>query len=259
MSRKAPAAWRKRLARLKPRDRTELGLLLGGMAILFLLFIFIRLASEVVEGETQAFDKKILLALRNPADLSRPIGPAWMVGAALDITALGSATVLGLTVLVVAGFLLLQGLWRRALFVVVATLGGMFINGALKQLFQRPRPDVVSHLREVMTMSFPSGHALQSAVVYLTLGVLSMHIAHRPLTRLYCMAVAMVATALVGASRIYLGVHYPTDVLAGWLIGLSWALLCWMIERALERQTGLKRERAEAEAKAKADNANKAT
>ena len=73
------------------------------------------------------------------------------------------------------------------------------------------------------------------------------------------MAVAMVATALVGASRIYLGVHYPTDVLAGWLIGLSWALLCWMIERALERQTGLKRERAEAEAKAKTDNANKAT
>lgn len=259
MSRKAPAGWRKRLARLKPRDRTELGLLLGGIAILFLVFIFIRLASEVVEGETQAFDKKILLALRDPADLSRPIGPAWMVGAALDITALGSATVLGLTVLIVAGFLLLQGLWRRAIFVVVATLGGMFINGALKQLFQRPRPDVVSHLREVMTMSFPSGHALQSAVVYLTLGVLSMHIAHRPLTRLYCMAVAMAATALVGASRIYLGVHYPTDVLAGWLIGLSWALLCWMIERALERQTGLKRERAEAEAKARADNANKAT
>ena len=256
---KARAGWRKRLARLKPHDRTELGLLIGGIAILLLLFVFIRLASEVMEGETQGFDKKILLALRDPADLSRPIGPAWMVGAALDITALGSATLLGLTVIAVAGFLLLQGLWRRALFVMVATMGGMFLNGALKQLFQRPRPDVVPHLREVMTMSFPSGHALQSAVVYLTLGALSMHIAHRQLTRLYCMTVAMLATALVGASRIYLGVHYPTDVLAGWLIGLSWALLCWMIERALERQTGLKRERAEAEAKARADNANKAT
>jgi undecaprenyl-diphosphatase len=86
-----------------------------------------------------------------------------------------------------------------------------------------------------------------------------MHIAHRRLTRLYCMAVAMGATALVGASRIYLGVHYPTDVLAGWLIGLSWALICWMIERSLERKTGLQRERAEAEAKARADHANKAT
>jgi undecaprenyl-diphosphatase len=259
MSGNARAGWRKRLARLKPRDRSALTLLIGGIVILLLLVVFSRLASEVLEGETQGFDKRILLALRNPADLSRPIGPAWMMSAALDITALGSATVLGLTVLIVAGFLLLQGLWRRALFVMAATLGGGFINGALKQLFQRPRPDVVPHLREVMTMSFPSGHALQSAVVYLTLGALSMQIAQRRLTRLYCMAVAMLATALVGASRVYLGVHYPTDVLAGWLIGLSWALLCWMIERSLERQAGLQRERAEAEARARADNANKAT
>jgi undecaprenyl-diphosphatase len=253
MSGKARAGWRRQLARVKPRDRTELALLFGGVAFLLLLITFTKLASEVLEGETQSFDKKILLALRDPADLSRPLGPAWMVSGALDITALGSATVLGLTVFTVAGFLLLQGLWRRALFVTVASFGGWFINGALKQLFQRPRPDVVPHLREVMTMSFPSGHALQSAVVYLTLGALSMHIAQRRLTKFYCMAIASLATILVGASRIYLGVHYPTDVLAGWLIGLSWALLCWMIERYLERQTGLKRERAEAEAKARAE------
>lgn len=253
MSGKARTGWRKQLARIKPRDRTELALLIGGVAFLFLLVTFSKLASEVFEGETQSFDKKMLLALRDHADLSRPVGPRWLVSAALDITALGSATVLGLTVLVVAGFLLLQGLWRRALFVTIASFGGWFLNGALKQLFQRPRPDIVPHLREVMTMSFPSGHALQSAVVYLTLGALSMHIAERRLTKLYCMAVAMLATALVGASRVYLGVHYPTDVLAGWLIGLSWALLCWMIERVLERQTGLKRERAEAAAKARAE------
>jgi undecaprenyl-diphosphatase len=259
MSAKAQAGWRKQLARVKPRDRTELGLLIGGIVFLLLLVVFSKLASEVLEGETQSFDKKILLALRDPADLSRPIGPRWMVSAALDITALGSATVLGLTVFTVAGFLLLQGLWRRALFVTLASSGGWFINGALKQLFQRPRPDVVPHLREIMTMSFPSGHALQSAVVYLTLGALSMHIAKRRLTKLYCMSVAMLATVLVGASRIYLGVHYPTDVLAGWLIGLSWALLCWMIERSLERQAGLKRERAEAEAKAKAEKQSKAS
>ena len=87
---------------------------------------------------------------------------------------------------------------------------------------------------------------MTSAVVYLTLGALPMRIAKRRLTKFYCMAVAMLATVLVGASRVYLGVHYPTDVLAGWLIGLSWALLCWMVERALERRAGLKRERAEA-------------
>jgi undecaprenyl-diphosphatase len=160
-------------------------------------------------------------------------------------------------VVTVAGFLLLQGLWRRASFVAAASFGGWFLNGALKQLFQRPRPDIVPHLREVMTMSFPSGHALQSAVVYLTLGALSMHIAQRRLTKLYCMTVGATATVLVGASRVYLGVHYPTDVLAGWLIGLSWALLCWMVERSLERRAGLKRERAEAEARARADNAKK--
>ena len=158
----ARAGWRKRFARIKPRDRAELTLLAGGIVVLLLLVFFSKLASEVLEGETQSFDKRVLLILRDPADLSRPIGPAWLVSAALDFTALGSATVLGLTVLAIGGFLLLQGLWRRALFVTAASFGGWFINGALKQLFQRPRPDVVPHLREVMTMSFPSGHALQS-------------------------------------------------------------------------------------------------
>ena len=148
--------------------------------------------------------------------------------------------------LAVAGFLLLQGMWRTAIFVSLASLGGWFLNGALKQLFQRPRPDVVPHLRDVMSLSFPSGHAMTSAVVYLTLGALTMRIAERRLTKFYCMAVAVLATVLVGASRVYLGVHYPTDVIAGWLIGFSWALLCWIVERSLERRAGLKKERADA-------------
>jgi undecaprenyl-diphosphatase len=141
-------------------------------------------------------------------------------------------------------------MWRNGLFVVLASVGALVVQAVLKQFFQRARPDVVPHLREVMTMSFPSGHALTSAVVYLTLGALSMRIAERRLTKFYCMAMAMLITALVGASRVYLGVHYPTDVIAGWLIGLSWALLCWMLERTLERRAGWKRERAEAEAQA---------
>lgn len=246
MTGSARARWPHLLDRVKPKDRNELKLLLGAVACLLLLFTASKLVSEVLEGETQRFDKQILVALRDPANPSQPIGPAWLMGAALDITALGSATVLGLTVAAVGGFLLLQGMWRTAIFVTLASFGGWFINGALKQLFQRPRPDVVPHLREVMTMSFPSGHAMTSAVVYLTLGALTMRIAERRLTKFYCMAVATVATVLVGASRVYLGVHYPTDVIAGWLIGFSWALLCWIVERSLERRAGLKQERAQA-------------
>jgi len=242
----ARARWPHLLARVKPKDRNELVILVSGIVVLLLLVIVSKLASEVLSGETQQFDKQILVALRDPANPSQPIGPNWMLGVAFDITALGSPTVLTLTVLAVGGFLLLQGMWRTALFVSLASLGGWFLNSALKQLFQRPRPDVVPHLRDVMSLSFPSGHAMTSAVVYLTLGALTMRIAERRLTKFYCMAVAVLATVLVGATRIYLGVHYPTDVIAGWLIGLSWALLCWIVERSLERRAGLKRERVEA-------------
>ncbi len=253
MTAKTRKGWRGWLAHVKPPDRWELTLLVTGVVLLLLLLAITKLASEVLEGETLQFDRAILIGLRDPLDLARPKGPRWMLSAALDITALGSATVLGLAVVSVAGFLFLQGLWRRALIVITASLGGWFLNGALKQLFQRPRPDVVPHLRQAMSLSFPSGHALQSAAVYLTLGVLMMRFAHRRITKIYCVGVAGIATVLVGASRVYIGVHYPTDVIAGWLIGLLWALLCWMIERSLERQAGLKRERAEAEAKARAE------
>ena len=246
MTGKARGRWPNLLARVKTRDRNELALLVGGVVVLLLLFTASKLASEVLEGDTQQFDKQILTALRDPANPSRPIGPPWLLSGALDITALGSPTVLGLTVIAVAGFLLLQGTWRTAIFVTLASLGGWFLNNGLKQLFQRPRPDIVPHLREVMSLSFPSGHAMISAAVYLTLGALTMRIAERRLTKFYCMAVAVLATVLVGASRVYLGVHYPTDVIAGWLIGFSWALLCWIVERTLERRAGLKRERAEA-------------
>jgi undecaprenyl-diphosphatase len=237
-------------ARLRAvRDRGELALLIGALITIVLAIGFIALAGNVLEGDTQHFDERLLAAFRNPDNPERPIGPRWLPGTAMDITALGSAAVLGLAVAAVAGFLLLQGSWRSALFVVVASSGGWLLNSVLKEVFGRARPEVVPHLREVMTLSFPSGHAMTSAAVYLTLGALLMRIAKRPLTKFYCMSAAMLVTALVGASRVYLGVHYPTDVLAGWLLGLSWALFCWLAERALERRAGLKRERAKAQAK----------
>lgn len=234
----------KRLLR-RPRDREELLVLVGSVLVLALLWIFITLANKVIAGDTRQFDEWVLHSLRqadNPAELK---GPAWLRFAADDITALGSPTVLGLTVLAVTGYLLLHGLYKNGLFIFIASGGGWILNWALKQAFERSRPSVVPHLRQVVDSSFPSGHALTSAAVYLTLGALLMRIAQGRLARYYCIATAMFVTFLVGCSRVFLGVHYPTDVLAGWLIGMSWALLCWTVERALERRAGLRQEQRE--------------
>lgn len=246
MKKTARAGLRKLWARVAAHDRAELELLLATFAIIAVALIFLKLASEVSEGETQKFDERLLLSLRKAEDPGTPIGPAWLKAAALDVTALGGPTVLALVVAAVTGFFLLQRLYKNALFVFVASSGGWYLNNALKALFARPRPEVVPHLREVASLSFPSGHALTSAVVYLTLGALLMRVAQGRLVKWYCMIVAMLATFIVGASRVYLGVHYPTDVLAGWLVGLAWAFICVLLERAAERRYGLKKERAEA-------------
>ena len=230
-------------ARFKPRDREELRILLSAVAVLAMIWTFAALASDVREGETRQFDEWVLNALRQDGDKSQLKGPRWLTWGAQDITALGSPTVLGLTVLAVTGYLFLQGLYRNGLFIFVASTGGWVLNWILKEVFARARPDVVPHLREVMSSSFPSGHALTSAAIYLTLGTLLMRIAEGRLTKYYCIAIAMFVTFLVGVSRVFLGVHYPSDVVAGWLIGMSWALLCWAVERTLERRGGLKREK----------------
>ena len=236
------AAWHRILAHVARRERTELRVLLVTLGILALAIGFVFIADNVTEGDTRDFDEQVVRALRKADDPSQPVGPTWLRDGALDLTALGSPTVLGLVVLGVTGYLFLHGLYRTGAFVFVASCGGWFLNFALKLAFDRPRPSLVPHLREVSSSSFPSGHAMTSAAVYLTLGTLLMRLATGRLAKFYCIAVAMLATLLVGATRVFLGVHYPTDVLAGWLIGLSWALMCWMIERVLERRAGMKRE-----------------
>jgi undecaprenyl-diphosphatase len=234
-------------SRIARRDRDELTLLVGMLVLLGVLWLILNLAGEVVEGDTLDFDKKMLSALRKADNPSQPIGPPWLELAAFDLTALGGPTILGLTVAAVVGYLLLHGLYRHAAFVFLASVGGWLLNDFLKEFFARPRPQVVPHLRQVMSLSFPSGHALTSAAIFLTLGALLMRVAERRFVKFYIMSVAVLATLLVGATRVYLGVHYPTDVLAGWLIGSSWALFCWLLERSLERRAGLRRERQQAQ------------
>lgn len=188
------------------------------------LFVFIKVAGEVVEGDTGKIDLLILLWLRVPGEHTYPLGPIWLEDFARDITALGSPPVLGLFVLIAMVFLLLIGQRFFALFMLVSTVGGTFVVTILKEVFGRSRPALMSDVMYVDSASFPSGHAMLSAVVYLTLGALIARLVPGIALKFYVMAVAVILTGLVGLSRVYLGAHWPSDVLAGWAAGAAWAL-----------------------------------
>jgi undecaprenyl-diphosphatase len=205
------------------------------------LFAFARIMDEALEGDAHAFDEAILLALRRPGDLANPLGPAWLEIVIRDFTALGSHAVLGLIGLVALGYILLLRKWLSAALLVVSFGGGLALNSLLKLGFDRPRPDLVSHLVETHSASFPSGHAMLAAVCYLTLGALLAGVTHGRRLKAYILGVAIALTLLVGGSRIYLGVHWPTDVLAGWCLGAAWAMGCWLVLRAWVAWQGSRR------------------
>lgn len=198
-------------------------------------WVFVELADEVREGETQSLDERLLLGLRAVDDHADPIGPEWLEEVARDVTALGGFTVLGLLAAAVCGLLWLQGKRRAVLFVVVAMLGALILNYALKGAFGRPRPDLVPHGSLVYTTSFPSGHSLMATASYLTLGVLLARVLTGRKLKVYVFSLAVALALIVGLSRVYLGVHWPSDVLAGWSAGAAWALLCWFVARHLQR------------------------
>lgn len=218
------------------RNRLELWLLGGIFLAGLLLLAFGHIAEEVLEGDATKFDRTVLLALRNPADHADPLGPAWLEEAARDITALGSYSVLGIVLAAVLAYLLMMRRRAAALWVAVATVGGVVLSNVLKLSFERPRPDLVAHTARVFTSSFPSGHATLSAVIYLTLGALlaSIHTSRR--LKVFFLGIAIVITVMVGVTRTYLGVHYPTDVLAGWCIGAGWAAICWTVFHWLQQR-----------------------
>jgi len=215
-------------------QRQEIVWLLVGLGACVLLLIFALLAGEVTEGGTQALDARILRTLRTANDPAVPIGPPWLELAFLDLTALGGGTVISLMVFAVAGFLCLQARYRTALVIVSTTISGELVGSAMKHFFMRPRPTAVPHLRDALSSSFPSGHAMDSAIVYLTLGALLMRVVERRVTKLYCLAMALLLTLLVGVSRVYLGVHYPTDVIGGWILGFAWASVCWLVAQRFD-------------------------
>ncbi len=203
---------------------------------------FLALAEDVLEGEVHSLDERILLALRETGDRSDPIGPPWFEESMRDLTALGGTTLLTLMTLAVLAYLVLVRKRQTALMVAVSVAGGAILSSALKWGIGRPRPDLVPHGMDVYTASFPSGHSTMSAVVYLTLGALLARSQPRQRVKVFLLAMAAGLTVIVGVSRVYLGVHWPTDVLGGWALGASWACLCWLIMLWLQERGEVERE-----------------
>ncbi|MCH2487175.1 MAG: phosphatase PAP2 family protein [Erythrobacter sp.] len=222
------------LATLKAVIRREYRLLVGIAIGAGLAALFLKLAGEMSESETEAVDIAILKALRLPSDPAVPIGPSWLLGSMRDLTALGSVTVLTLVSVLAVAFLLMRGRWHQALYTALATGGGAVMGKVLKTLFARERPEIVPHLVEVHSLSFPSGHSTNSAIVYLTLAVLLARSFEDQRSRLFVIATAALLVLTIGITRVYLGVHYPSDVLGGWTIGAAWALGAGLVAGRLQ-------------------------
>lgn len=227
------------LALIRNLDRK---LLVAFLVVTMLLAGVGNLASEVVEGDTLAFDRWLIALLRDPADPGSPLGPWWLKKAMIDLTALGGGPFLTFLTIAAAGFLVASRKWGMALFVVVAIAGGGLAGNVLKWIFVRARPDLVPHLVSVDSASFPSAHAMNSAVTFLTLGVLLSRTQKDRRVKAYLLGLALFLTLIVGFSRVYLGVHWPTDVIAGWAVGAAWAILCSVIAARLQRRHTIERE-----------------
>ena len=236
---KAPRPWLQLLWRMAQDELVQV--LMVALVVVAGTWLFAELAGEVLEGETQAFDTWVIHTLQSPQHPEWPRGPHWLVEVSRDITAFGSSVVIALLTAVVVGYLWLQRTYGALWFVVVATAGGGLLSHVLKALFARERPESVPCLW-VSGSSFPSGHAMLATVVYLTLGILLARLEPRPLLKAYFLGIMMALAFLVGLSRVYLGVHYPTDVLAGWTVGIVWGLLCWLAAWYLQRRGAVERQ-----------------
>jgi undecaprenyl-diphosphatase len=213
----------------------ELAVLAALAALASLIVAFVKIAALIRGEKALEFDTEFLLGLRTPGDTANPLGPPWLEEAARDLTALGSTSVLLLIVFGACCYLLLHRKWRTALFVALSIMGGAALSFFLKSGFDRPRPDLVAHQAEVFTSSFPSSHAMASAVTFLTLGALLARSQSSLRLKAFLLGTAAFLTLVVGASRVYLGVHWPTDVIAGWAAGAAWAVGVWLLARQLQR------------------------
>ena len=213
--------------------RTEFAAL-GALAVLGLgVATFIEVADDMRETDGQAFDAAVLHWLQPTA--GEPRGPWWLGEAAGDITALGGISVLTLFAVVALAFLLIQRKRLSALLLALGLAGGVALSEGLKSLFERQRPPAAYQAVETLNASFPSGHALLSTVFYLSLGVMLTRAFPRKRLKAFVLGVAGLLAILVGLTRVYLGAHWASDVLAGWSVGAAWAMALWLLAYAAAR------------------------
>jgi len=215
---------------------TEAGIFLKVFVCAVCTWTFLKLAGKIRKGGTDEIDNQILRAFRRPENPAIPIGPKWLPEAARDVTALGSGADLCLASTILVGFLCLNRRFRAAGYLIASIGGGLLLCQFLKDLFVRRRPTIVPHLTHFDPESFPSGHSMGSALVYLTLGGIISRQVRGSAAKLYFLSVALLIALLVGLSRLYLGVHYPSDVLAGWAAGSLWSSACTEAARWLQRR-----------------------
>lgn len=198
---------------------------------------FAELADDAPEGDYLVWENAVLQSFRHDG---APLGGEAVASALRDVTALGGSAILGTLTLLILGYLWLCGRYRVAILLAIATAGGQALNLILKQSFARERPAATLHLVEVNSPSFPSGHSMAASIFYLTSGALLARTARRKREKAYLLGCALLVTLAVGFSRVYLGVHYPTDVLAGWCAGAAWAILCLGVADGLARRGALR-------------------
>ena len=214
--------------------RTEISALAALFVVAAGIAAFVELADDMTEADGWAFDRAVLMAMR-PGGSADGWGPPWLEAAALDLTSLGGIAVLGLFGLIVVLFLIMQRKRLSALLLVLGLGGGVLLSEGLKAVFERDRPPEAWRAVETINASFPSGHALLSAVFYLSIGVMLTRAFPRRQFKAYVLGVAVVLTVIVGLTRVYLAAHWASDVLAGWSVGAAWAMALWLVAYAVQR------------------------
>lgn len=203
------------------------------------VYAFVRLAFLANGEDAPALDLALVGLFRSAVDETVPRGPSWIRSAARDVTALGGPILLTLSVIIASTYLVLRRQLRGVAVLLTATIGGVVLAYGLKGVISRPRPPFLDYSDHPLASSFPSGHTTMSAVVYLTIAAVLVRLVREASVRRLVIGTALVLTGLVGFSRVYLAAHYPTDVIAGWLLGSAWATLWALVARSLQRTAHL--------------------